>query len=93
MNIDPIDYVTKQQDVLKKALIDLPTSINLWKLAIELESDITNAKTLLSCAVEFIHDNLELWLAYSKLETDVIKKKQILSNSYQVIYLMNHYYM
>jgi len=52
----------------------VPTSVKLWKAAIELE-DLDEARTLLSRAVECVPDNTELWLALARLESYENAKK------------------
>jgi pre-mRNA-processing factor 6 len=54
--------------VLRKALEANPTSITLWKAAIELE-DAEDARILLAVAVEKIPHSVEMWLALSRLES------------------------
>ena len=49
------------------ALENIPTSVRLWKEAVELE-DVEDAKILLSRAVECCPLSVELWLALAKLE-------------------------
>ena len=54
--------------VLRKALEANPTSITLWKAAIDLE-EASDAKVLLGVAVERVPHAVELWLALARLET------------------------
>mmetsp|Transcript_12295 Transcript_12295/g.18862 ORF Transcript_12295/g.18862 Transcript_12295/m.18862 type:complete len:963 (-) Transcript_12295:82-2970(-) len=54
--------------VLRKALEANPTSVKLWKAAIELE-DADDARILLSVAVEKVSHSVEMWLALARLET------------------------
>ncbi len=54
--------------VLRKALESNPTSVTLWKAAIELE-DADDARVLLSVAVERVPHSVEMWLALARLET------------------------
>ena len=54
--------------VLRKALENIPTSVTLWKAAIELE-DAEDARILLSVAVEKVPHSVEMWLALARLET------------------------
>jgi pre-mRNA-processing factor 6 len=54
--------------VLRKALEANPTSLTLWKAAIDLE-DAGDAKVLLSVAVERVPHAVDLWLALARLET------------------------
>ncbi len=49
------------------ALETIPTSVRLWKAAVELE-EIEDAKILLGRAVECCPLSVELWLALAKLE-------------------------
>ena len=49
------------------ALETIPTSVRLWKTAVELE-DIEDAKILLGRAVECCPLSVELWLALARLE-------------------------
>lgn len=53
--------------VLRKALETIPTSVRLWKAAVELEG-IEDAKILLGRAVECCPLSVELWLALARLE-------------------------
>ena len=54
--------------VLRKALEANPTSITLWKAAIELE-EAEDARILLAVAVEKIPHSVEMWLALARLES------------------------
>ena len=54
--------------VLRKALEANPTSVTLWKAAIDLE-EADDAKILLSVAVEKVPHSVEMWLALARLET------------------------
>jgi pre-mRNA-processing factor 6 len=54
--------------VLRKALEANPTSLTLWKAAIDLE-EADDAKVLLSVAVERVPHAVDLWLALARLET------------------------
>uniref|UniRef100_A0AC34QZ26 Pre-mRNA-processing factor 6 n=1 Tax=Panagrolaimus sp. JU765 TaxID=591449 RepID=A0AC34QZ26_9BILA len=63
-----------KQKVLRKALENVPKSVQLWKAAIELE-DPDNARLLLTRAVECCPLSVELWLALAKLETYENAKK------------------
>ncbi len=49
------------------ALETIPTSVRLWKAAVELE-DVDDAKILLGRAVECCPLSVELWLALARLE-------------------------
>ncbi len=49
------------------ALETIPTSVRLWKAAVELE-EIEDAKILLGRAVECCPLSVELWLALARLE-------------------------
>jgi len=53
---------------LRRALESNPSSVRLWKAAIDLE-DPEDARMLLSRAVECCPLSTELWLALAKLET------------------------
>ncbi len=53
--------------IVYSALETIPTSVRLWKAAVELE-DIEDAKILLGRAVECCPLSVELWLALAKLE-------------------------
>ena len=57
-----------KKGVLRKGLEMNPTSVTLWKAAIELE-EADNAKILLSVAVEKIPQSIDMWLALARLET------------------------
>jgi len=59
---------TAKKAVLRKALEANPTSLTLWKAAIDLE-EADDAKVLLSVAVERVPHALNLWLALAQLET------------------------
>ena len=50
------------------ALEKIPTSVRLWKAAIELE-EVEDAKILLNRAVECCPLSVELWLALARLES------------------------
>ncbi|VDL74178.1 unnamed protein product [Nippostrongylus brasiliensis] len=54
--------------VFRKALEQIPTSVRLWKAAIELEEP-DDARVLLTRAVECCSSSTELWLALARLET------------------------
>jgi hypothetical protein len=54
--------------VFRKALEQVPNSVRLWKLAVELEEP-EDARILLARAVECCPTSTELWLALAKLET------------------------
>jgi pre-mRNA-processing factor 6 len=58
---------TKKSQILRKALENIPTSVEIWKKLIELENE-EEAKLLLSKAVECVPDNVEMWLALARLE-------------------------
>lgn len=53
--------------VLRKALETIPTSVRLWKAAVELEG-VEDAKIMLGRAVECCPLSVELWLALARLE-------------------------
>ena len=50
------------------ALQHIPNSVRLWKETVNLESSATDARILLSRAVEVIPLSVELWLALARLE-------------------------
>ena len=50
------------------ALEQIPSSVRLWKAAIELE-DLEDALILLSRAVECCPTSVDLWLALARLES------------------------
>ena len=50
------------------ALEHIPHSVRLWKETVNLESSATDARILLSRAVEVIPLSVELWLALARLE-------------------------
>ena len=50
------------------ALEHIPNSVRLWKETVNLESSATDARILLSRAVEVIPLSVELWLALARLE-------------------------
>ena len=54
--------------VLRKALESIPTSVTLWKAAIELE-DVDDARILLSVAVDKVPTSVDMWLALARLES------------------------
>ena len=54
---------------LLSALEHIPNSVRLWKETVNLESSATDARILLSRAVEVIPLSVELWLALARLET------------------------
>jgi pre-mRNA-processing factor 6 len=54
--------------VLRKALEMIPTSVRIWKAAVELE-EVDDARVLLGRAVECCPLSVELWLALARLET------------------------
>ena len=51
------------------ALEHIPNSVRLWKETVNLESSASDARILLSRAVEVIPLSVELWLALARLET------------------------
>ena len=51
------------------ALEHIPNSVRLWKETVNLEPSPTDARILLSRAVEVIPLSVELWLALARLET------------------------
>uniref|UniRef100_A0A1I7X9Z6 TPR_REGION domain-containing protein n=1 Tax=Heterorhabditis bacteriophora TaxID=37862 RepID=A0A1I7X9Z6_HETBA len=60
--------VKDKKKVFRKALEQIPTSVRLWKAAVELE-DTEDARVLLTRAVECCSTSTELWLALARLET------------------------
>ena len=54
--------------VLRKALVTVPDSVELWKAAVDLE-DPEDARVLLEHATEQCSQSVELWLALAHLET------------------------
>jgi pre-mRNA-processing factor 6 len=54
--------------VLRRALDLIPTSIKLWKAAVEQETP-EDARIMLARAVECVPSSVEMWLALAKLET------------------------
>jgi pre-mRNA-processing factor 6 len=72
-----------QARVLRKALERLPTSVRLWKAAVELASE-DDARVLLSRAVECCPQHVELWLALARLETYENAKK-VLNKARQAV--------
>ena len=62
------NHDSSKKAVLRKALEANPTSVTLWKAAIELE-DADDARVLLSVAVEKVPHSVEMWLALARLET------------------------
>ncbi len=58
-----------KRTVYKKALEQVPNSVRLWKLAVELEDDEEDARIMLGLAVECCPTSSELWLALARLET------------------------
>ncbi|KAG2138006.1 hypothetical protein DEU56DRAFT_945797 [Suillus clintonianus] len=52
-----------------KALENIPNSVRLWNETVKLEESITDARILLSLAVEVIPLSVELWLTLACLET------------------------
>ena len=54
--------------VIRKALEMIPTSVRIWKAAIELE-EVDDARVLLGRAVECCPSSVELWLALARLES------------------------
>jgi pre-mRNA-processing factor 6 len=55
-------------DSFYSALEHIPNSVRLWKETVNLESSATDARILLSRAVEVIPLSVELWLALARLE-------------------------
>jgi len=61
-------HTSSKKAVLRKGLEHNPTSITLWKAAIELE-EAGDARILLSVAVEKVPHSVEMWLALARLES------------------------
>lgn len=57
-----------QLNLFYPALEHIPNSVRLWKETVNLESSATDARILLSRAVEVIPLSVELWLALARLE-------------------------
>ena len=51
------------------ALENIPNSVQLWEETVNLETSASDARILLSRAVEVIPLSVELWLAFARLET------------------------
>ncbi|KAF5378077.1 hypothetical protein D9615_007629 [Tricholomella constricta] len=68
----------------KKPLEHIPNSVRLWKETVNLESSITDARVLLSRAVEVIPLSVELWLALARLETPE-KAKAVLNKARKAV--------
>ena len=66
------------------ALEHIPNSVRLWKETVNLESSITDARVLLSRAVEVIPLSVELWLALARLETPE-KAKSVLNKARKAV--------
>jgi len=73
----------KKSQILRKALENIPTSVDIWKKLIELENE-EEAKLLLSKAVECVPDNVEMWLALARLE-NYEKAKVVLNRARRAI--------
>eukprot|EP00040_Diaphanoeca_grandis_P014388 m.72998 g.72998 ORF g.72998 m.72998 type:complete len:977 (-) comp24508_c0_seq1:61-2991(-) len=69
--------------VLRKALETVPTSVRLWKAAVDLEES-NDAKILLSRAVECCPLSIELWLALAHLE-DYEDARKVLNRARKAI--------
>ena len=52
--------------VLRKALLEVPGAVRIWKAAVDLE-ELEDAKILLGRAVECCKTSVELWLALAHL--------------------------
>jgi len=65
------------------ALEHIPSSVRLWKAAVELEEP-EDARILLSRAVECCPTSVELWIALAKLETYENSRKVNLKNEKQL---------
>jgi pre-mRNA-processing factor 6 len=66
------------------ALEQIPNSVRLWKETVNLEESITDARILLSRAVEVIPLSVELWLTLARLETPD-KAKAVLNKARKAI--------
>lgn len=64
--INPFHEILEIFDFI--ALEHIPSSVRLWKAAVELEEP-EDARILLSRSVECCSTSVELWLALAKLET------------------------
>ena len=60
--------IYEYQLIFYPALEHIPNSVRLWKETVNLESSATDARILLSRAVEVIPLSVELWLALARLE-------------------------
>lgn len=69
----------KKRRVLRRALENCPESVQLWKVAVNLENN-HDARIMLSRAVECCPTAAELWLALARLE-DPDKAKQVLNRA------------
>ncbi|KAJ5545128.1 MRNA splicing factor (Prp1/Zer1) [Penicillium sp. DV-2018c] len=58
-----------KKNVLRQAILHIPTSVQIWKEYVNLEDDPADARLLLAKAVEFIPLSVELWLALARLES------------------------
>jgi hypothetical protein len=63
-----IEIYEYQPNLSYSALEHIPNSVRLWKETVNLESSATDARILLSRAVEVIPLSVELWLALARLE-------------------------
>ena len=54
---------------MRRGLELVPSSVALWKAAVELEEVAEDARIMLSRAVECVPTSVDLWLALAKLET------------------------
>ena len=58
----------RKKAVLRRALELIPSSVKLWRVAVELE-DVEDARILLGRAVECVPHSVDMWLALARLET------------------------
>merc|ERR1712096_572886 len=65
--------------VCRKALENVPNSVKLWKLAVEME-EADDARIMLGRATECCPHSTELWLALAKLE-EYKKAKRVLNSA------------
>ncbi|KAK7061118.1 U4/U6 x U5 tri-snRNP complex subunit Prp1 [Paramarasmius palmivorus] len=77
-----------EQDVKAKRRVlrkeHIPNSVRLWKETVNLETSASDARILLSRAVEVIPLSVELWLALAQLET-LEKAKAVLNKARKAI--------
>ncbi|KAJ8593124.1 hypothetical protein M405DRAFT_931062 [Rhizopogon salebrosus TDB-379] len=78
----------KAKECVPRKALEIPNSVWLWKETVDLKESTTDARILLSRAVEVIPLSVELWLALARIETpectkDVLNKtrKYVPTNS------------